>query len=172
MTELAPIWKTPTRTQAVAKLQACRAVTDEMISPLSAKQRTPPTTLGDGTWTVKDLLGHLAMWEERALGIIAGEMALPFATADEMNAHGLERTRAMSLPKVEREYARVRTALVDAIEAMDDERWLAKVDTGSGRTALALRLGKLLVGGRHGYFAHDLAHGVDLTKAVQHLTGA
>ncbi|HEX4905307.1 MAG TPA: maleylpyruvate isomerase family mycothiol-dependent enzyme [Acidimicrobiales bacterium] len=170
MTELAPIWKTPTRAQAVAMLRACRSVTDELLAPLSNKQRTTPTTLGDGTWTVKDLLGHLSMWEERALDIIDGKPAPPFASADEMNAHGLERTRGMTLPKVEREYARVRGALVDAIETMDDERWLAKVETGSGRTALALRLGKLLVGGRHGYFAHDLAHRNDLTKAVQHLT--
>lgn len=170
MSEPAPIWKTPTRAQAVEMLRACRALTDDAIAPLTAEQRTTPTTLGDGTWTVKDLLGHLAMWEERALGIIAGEPPPPFATADALNEHELERKRTWSLAEVEREYDAVRTALVDAIEAMDDERWLAKVDTGSGRTALAIRLGKLLVGGRHGWFAHDLAHRADLAKAVRRLT--
>ena len=171
MTDLVPIWKTPPRAEAVAMLRACRAHTDHAIAPLTTKQRTTPTTLGDGTWTVKDLLGHLATWEERALDAIAGGPPPPFATADELNAHELARKRTWSLAKVEREYDAVRTALVDAIEAMDDERWLDKVDTGSGRTALAIRLGKLLVGGRHGWFAHDLAHRADLAKAVRHLTG-
>lgn len=52
---------------------------------------------------------------------------------------------------------------------MDDERWLAKVETSSGRSARALVLAKLLTGGRYGYLAHDFAHRRDLERSVKSL---
>lgn len=100
MADFEPLWKTPTRAQAVKILRSCRAVTDGLIASLTPEQLTAPTPLGDGTWSIKDLLGHLAMWEARAL-VVVGVRPQPdepaFSDVDELNAHHLARTRAMSL---------------------------------------------------------------------------
>lgn len=169
------MWKTPTREQAKTILLACRAWTDREIEGLDAKQLTTPTVLGDGTWSIKDLLGHLAAWEERAL-VVAGvrpspASSLSFASADDFNAHHLALRRSWSLPKVRRNYVSVRSSLVSAIDGMTDDEWFRKVSVANGTSALALVLARLLTGARHGYFAHDLAHGRDLEEAVRSLKG-
>ena len=168
MKDFEPLWKTPTREQAVTILTTCRAWTDGAMSALSLAQLEAPTTLGDGTWTVKDLLGHLASWETRALEIIGIRQREEhlYASADEFNAHHLEIKRVWSLEEVRDDYGAVRSELVQAIVEMEDERWLAKIETASGRSSLALVLAKLLNGGKYGYLAHDFAHRRDLEKAV------
>ena len=169
MDDFTPLWKTPTRAQAVSILRSCRAWTDAAISALSPAQLETPTALGDGTWTVKDLLGHLASWETRALEIIGirQKEEHPYASADEFNAHHLEIKRVWSLEEVRHDYDTVRSELVRAIVEMEDEGWLSKIETASGRSALALVLAKLLNGGKYGYLAHDFAHGRDLEKALR-----
>lgn len=168
-----PLWKTPTRAQAVEILTACRRWTDRVIATLSDPQMEVPTLLGDGTWTVKDLLGHLAVWETRGLELLEARpkaLESSFANADEFNAHHLATRRTWSLAEVRHDYDSVRTQLATTIENMDDERWLAKVETPAGRSARALLLAKLLTGGSYGYLAHDFAHRRDLERAVRSLS--
>lgn len=50
---------------------------------------------------------------------------------------------------------------------MEEEQWSAKIQTSSGSSALALELGRLLVGGHYGLFAHDLAHITDLKEVPE-----
>lgn len=174
--DFTPLWKTPTRAQAVSILRACRAWTDRTIAGLTSEQLQTPTALGDGTWTIKDLLGHLAAWERRALGIMSATERTPgssFATADEFNAHQLEVTRGQSLDEVRREYDDVRSRLVTAIEEMTDERWMEKLLLSSGsRSARALIVAKVLTGGKYGYLAHDFDHRRDLERSVAQLTSS
>ena len=160
-----PVWRTPTRAQAVDILRTCRARTDELVAGLTpAQRRAAVPGLGDGTWSVKDLLGHLAAHEHRALvflgarGRARGD-GLDLPSNDAFNAHHLAKARRRSLPSVEADYASTRDALVAAIEAMSDEAWAEKVAVGGGaRSARGLVLGKMLNGDRFGLFAHDLAH--------------
>lgn len=168
MDDFSPLWKTATRDQAVTILTTCRAWTDGAISALSPAQVETPTVLGDGTWTVKDLLGHLASWEERALEIIGlrPKKEHGYSSPDEFNARHLEIKRTWSLEEVRHDYDTVRSELVQAIVEMDDERWLSKIETASGRSSVALVLAKLLTGGKYGYFAHDFAHRRDLEKSL------
>lgn len=143
-----------------------------MTAQLSDAQLQLPTSLGDGTWSVKDLLGHLAAWESRALDVMSGRpqtLESSLSDADEFNAHHLTLRRQWSLAKVRRDYDEVRTQLVDAVNAIDDARWLEKIATRSGRSARALVIAKLLTGGRYGYLAHDFAHRRDLERAVTRL---
>jgi hypothetical protein len=172
--ELTPLWKTPTREQAVEILRTCRAVTDGLVAELTPKQRELSSPLGDGTWSVKDLLGHLATHEHRALLRIgartpSADDERAFADVDAFNAHHMAITRGWSLRAVESDYAATRDELVATIEAMDDGRWREKIPHGTGRSALALVLGKMLNGDKHGYFAHDLAHQRGLERAVEQL---
>lgn len=132
-----------------------------------------PTSLGGGTWTVKDLLGHLATWETRALEALEARpkaVEKSFSSADEFNAHHLAVRKDWSLIEVRHDYAGVRTQLVRTIEDMEDERWFEKIATPSGRSARALVVAKLLTGGAYGYFAHDFAHRRDLERSVRWLT--
>jgi hypothetical protein len=170
-----PLWRTPTRGEAVAILQSCRAWTDARVGALTAKEREEPTPLGDGTWSAKDLLGHLATHEDRALllmgarGRSAADEAL-FQDVAAFNEHHRQLKAGWSLRKVERDYASTRDELVEAIRAMDEDRWLEKIPAGQGRSARGLVLAKALNGDKYGYCAHDFAHGRGLDAAVARLT--
>jgi uncharacterized protein (TIGR03083 family) len=172
MSSQTAIWRMPTRAEAIEILVACRARTEALIDGLDEKQMKTRTLLGGGDWSVKDLLGHLAGYEEDALAFVTGERprrAHKFASVDERNAAEIERKRSWSVRRVRQDSQRVRAAFLTSIENMDDERWKGKVETQQGRSALGLVLGRLLVGGRHGLFAHDLAHIRDLERSVKSL---
>ena len=175
--ELTPIWRTPTQAEAAAILRTCRAFTDGLVGGLTAEERQAVGPLGGGTWSVKDLLGHLATHEHRALLVLgvrapAGEEDEVAITAiADFNARHLERKRAWSLAEVEADYAATRDELVAAIEATDDGRWREKIPTGRGRSALGLVLGKMLNGDKWGLYAHDLAHRKGLERAGEALRG-
>ena len=174
MVNLVPLWKIGTRDQAKEILVTSRERTKALISDLSDSQLKSRTQLGGGAWSIKDLLGHLAGYEEQATAIALGKKPRfdfsKFASVDERNAADIERKRDWSVKQVRQDLTNMRTALLDAIDGMDDERWLTKIETRNGRSALALVLGNLLVGGHYGLFAHDLAHITDLKKSVKALT--
>jgi len=172
--EFTPLWRTPTREQAVQILQTCRAWTDSVIAELTPRQRAVSTPLGDGTWSVKDLLGHLATHEHRALVKMqardpTADDKRSFDSVDAFNAHHLQRKRRWSPQRVETDYAATRDELVRAVRGIDDDRWLEKVPHGGGRSALGLVLAKMLNGDKYGYFAHDFAHRRGLEAAIQSL---
>jgi hypothetical protein len=170
-----PVWKMPSRLEAIEILQTCRSWTDDNVSRLTVKQRELPTPLGDGTWSVKDLLGHLATHEHRALVLMGARTPeaddeTQFTDIATFNEHHREKKAVWSLANVEREYATTRDEFVNAIAATSDERWVEKIPSGRGRSALALVLAKALNGDKYGYFAHDLAHGRGLVAAIAALT--
>src|SRR5437868_4364618 len=80
---------TLSRHEALAKLDDGQQQLDALFDQLSNDQLTQPATIGD--WAAKDLMGHIAFWEELALRTLdlarAGQSALPpGATADVLNA--------------------------------------------------------------------------------------
>jgi hypothetical protein len=173
MSDPQPVWKVTTRAEAIEILRASRARTEALITELDEKLIKTRTVLGGGNWSVKDHIGHLASWEERALAAATEQPPRyplgQFSTADEFNAAEFERKRDWSLAKVRKDSEQIRTALLEAIESMDDEKWKSKVQLGEKRSALALILGRILAGDRYGLFAHDLAHLKDLEKSVKAL---
>lgn len=162
------------RAEALEILRSTRAQIDELIAPLTNTQLAKITNLGGGTWSVKDLIGHLAVWEEIALAQLTGKRPAhlkgPFSSGDELNDAEIERKRDWTLAKVRKDSERIRTALFEAIEQTDDERWTSKVEWGKGRSTLGLLVGRTLQGGKHGPFAHDLAHLNDLKRSVRALS--
>lgn len=171
MKTLTPLWKMPTREQAKEILIVSRARTDALAGHLTAAEMKRTTNLGGGAWSVKDLLGHLAGYEEQAVAIITGQRTTfdyaGVGSVDERNAADLARKSKWSVSRARKELQTRRSAFLEAIESMDDERWTSKIQTRNGRSALGLVLGKLLVGGHHGLFAHDLAHIRDLERSVK-----
>jgi len=154
----------PTRREALRILERLRSETTGLIDDLSARARTTPG-LGGGTWSPKDLLGHLASWEEFALDALAAWDRDEPAPVDQLwrtvsttaiNRQNVERKALWSFGKVRRESDRTHAELLETIRAMSDARWRGTV-TSRGRKPLALRLGAIL-GGPGGVFRHDESH--------------
>jgi len=122
----------------------------ELVDKLNDRQMKTTSHLGGGGWSVKDLLGHLAGYEEQALAIATGKNPRfdfsRFESVDERNAADIERKRNWTVNRIRRDLEAMRSALLEVIDGMEEERWTAKVQTRTGRSALALVLGRLLVG--------------------------
>ena len=59
------------RDEVIENLRAARAELDASIEGLSPEILDGPTR--DGGWTIKDHLAHVAEWQRRGLGVIAGK---------------------------------------------------------------------------------------------------
>jgi hypothetical protein len=154
----------PTRRQAIQILEHGRSETLALIQQLPRRALTIPG-LGGGEWSPKDLIGHLASWEEFALDALAAwdrDEPAPVDTlwrtvsTTAINRQNVDRKAGWSLAKVRREADRTHAELLAAIRAMTDGRWRGPV-TSRGRKPLATRLGAIL-GGTGGGFRHDASH--------------
>jgi hypothetical protein len=128
--------------------------------------------VGDGSWTPKDLLGHLCFWEEKVLEALAawdsGERApidreIYTSSISAINAAGVRMRSRHTLARVLREWDNVHGELIRAIRTMSDARW-ENPATPRGRKSLGHRMGQLLVG--RGPFQHADAHVQDLEVFV------
>jgi len=154
---------TPTRRQALRTLEEGRARIEDLLDRLPKAAMTTPG-LGGGTWSPKDLLGHLASWEEYALDALAAWTRNERAPIDELqftlptsriNEQAVARKASWSPARVRREADRTHEELLAAIRATSDDRWLSPA-TSRGRKPLGARLGAIL--GGVGPFGHDAAH--------------
>jgi hypothetical protein len=163
----------PTRREAVGILRDGRTRTLDLLGRLPSPAWTTPG-LGGGEWSPKDLLGHLASWEEFALDALHAWEAGAAAPIDALwrsvstsriNRQNVERKAPWSVAKVRREADRTLAELVAAIEGTSEARWRGPV-TLRGRKPLAVRLGGIL-GGPRGLFRHDEAHLPSLRAFVE-----
>ena len=162
----------PTRREALRALEEGRARIEELLDRLPRSAMTT-TGIGGGTWSPKDLIGHLASWEEYALDALAAWERDERAPIDELqftlstsriNDQAVERKTAWPLAKIRREADRAHEELLSAIRTMPDARWRSPA-TSRGRKPLGARLGSLLVG--VGPFGHDAAHVRSLEAFVE-----
>jgi Mycothiol maleylpyruvate isomerase N-terminal domain len=134
------------------------------------------TGLGGGTWSPKDLVGHLETWEENALGALdawdRGERApivaeLQALGTDEFNKRAVERKASMSAEQTRSSAAATHGRMLERFAALSDERWASRPVEGDDATVGA-RLGSTL-GGELGLFRHDPDHWRDLESfAAEH----
>jgi len=165
-----PLWRTPTRREAIDILVSGRTEVDHRVARLDGSQLSVRTKVG--AWSVKDLVGHLASCEEFALAVAIGKRPRHGAAAvDERNGLEVKRKQRWSVQRVLDDAREVRSDLLAAINGMDDEAWKAKIQVGGGKSSRGLVLGRLLVGGRFGLFAHDREHLRDLDTSVKSLMG-
>jgi hypothetical protein len=155
----------PTRREALRILEQGRGRIEELLERLPRAALTRPG-VGGGAWSPKDLVGHLASWEEYALDALAawdrGERApiddLWFTlTTSRINDQNVRAKARWSLARVRREAEATHAELLDRIRSMSDARWRRPV-TERGRRPLGARLGAILAGSGGAPFAHDLAH--------------
>lgn len=83
-----------------------------------------------GTWSVKDIIAHVTLWEEEALThlplIIAGgrppKYSARYGSIDGFNAQMAEQKSMLSLPEVLRQRNEVHRRLVDFIESVPEDQ--------------------------------------------------
>jgi hypothetical protein len=168
-----------TRADAIATLEEGQAKLDALFARLSDEAMERPKTIGGGDtsgarsgWSAKDLLGHVAFWEELAADVIEAHrtgrqprVAAIFSgdgSVDRANAENQARSAAMSLADVRQRAATAHRALVDGIRSLADDEWGALPTYESPRQR---PLGELLggiTGAKDRPFGHAWAHLDDL----------
>jgi hypothetical protein len=165
----------PARGDAVATLEEGQARLDALLGRLSEDELIRPATIGGGDWSAKDLVGHIAFWEEVALAVLdawrrgAGlnlsEAFAPGGT-DGMNAWNQQRKGRWSLQRVQSDAHTTHRRLVSELRKLTDEAWRSSMPmTASRRVRLGTRLGGVL-GAPKRPFAHAFAHIPDLEAYV------
>ena len=163
-----PRMDSPSRGEAIATLQEGQSELDRLLANLSDAELTERATIGGGDWSAKDLIGHMAHWEELALeAIVAARAAEPYPvqrSADEENAQDIERKALLSLDEVRSSAVRTHQMLLEELEAMTDDEWRSKPMFGEKREGrLGILLGGIL-GAPKRPFGHAFAH-LDDVKA-------
>ena len=162
-----------TREEAISILTDGDRAVRQLIAQLPADALTRPG-LGGGDWSPKDLVGHLASWEEHALAALEAWDRDEGAPIDRdtytrgtnaVNADAVAAKASLTVEEVWRDAGVAHSTLVDRIAQMPDSRWVNPA-TSRGRKPLGHRLGQIL-GGPAGGFRHAQAHLKTLTAFVE-----
>jgi hypothetical protein len=169
----------PSATGALATLEEGNAELDRLFARLSDDEMIRPATIGGGEWSAKDLLGHLAFWEELALETVAAwptdqqpSVLATFgggsAAVDAGNAQNQEITARQSLAEVRERAGTTHARLLTAIRRLSAAEWRARptFPTPRPKDTLAGSLGAVL-GAPRRPFGHAFAHLDDLRTYVE-----
>ena len=116
------------REQLLARLDKAWAALSESHAGLSEAQMTQPGVAGD--WSVKDVLAHIATWEEEALKylplIVTGGKPPRYATfggIDAFNAQMTTLKRSLSLADVLRQLDDTHRQLIAYLQTVPEEQF-------------------------------------------------
>jgi hypothetical protein len=109
-------------TRLLRRVEMAWAALKESYAGLPDSRLTEPGVVGD--WSVKDILAHVATWEEEALQhlpvIIAGGRPpryVTFGGIDAFNAHMAEQKREITLSDIRRRLDETHSRLLDFIRS-------------------------------------------------------
>jgi len=167
----------PSREEAISTLEEARAQLRELVYRINDEQIAKPETIGGGDWSAKDLLGHIAFWEELGLDALAAIRTGSRPAVEDTFARGAEgidevyaanqiRTTIDTAAGVRARAESAHQALVDAIRSMSDEEWHAKVPYPAERRETTAQLLASVVGAPKRGFGHAFAHIPDLEAYV------
>ncbi len=154
----------------IAKADALRILTEGhrevagLVDRLSPADAIAPG-LGGGTWSPKDLLGHLTSWEEYALAAIGAwadgvtapiDQALRIDGLTAINRKAVAMRAERPLERIRTESGEVHRELIRVLGALSDETW-DEPPTRRARRPLAEKVGAIL-GGPGGWYRHAEAH--------------
>jgi hypothetical protein len=165
-----------TRGEALAALRDGGRRIQPLLSKLSDEDLARRSALGGGDWSVADLLGHLASWEQRALDGIecwrerrTWQVLIGIHAVDDLNEANVRRWRRRGPARTVAAAAEIHERLVAAIGALTDRDWRSTIALSNGRgQRLSTNLGGTL-GGPTGPFRHADAHLPDLKAYVSSL---
>jgi DinB family protein len=165
----------PGRDEAIRLAKEDRERTNALLASIDPSAFDTPG-LGGGTWSPKDLVGHLETWEENALDALdawdRGDRSpsaaqLEALGTDGFNAREVERKAPTPGDAVRTSAAETHARLLERFGALSDDRWSSAPAAGEQKST-AEQLGGIL-GGDLGYFRHDPDHWPDLEAfAAEH----
>jgi hypothetical protein len=166
----------PACAQALATLVAGQEELDSLFGQLTETELSQPGTIGGSAWAAKDLMGHIAFWEELALQTIdawrGGErprvedLSGPAGT-DRANADNQAQTAPQSPAQIRSRAASAHQALLAALHSLSDAEWQAPAPYQSpSQPSLGDMLGGVL-GAPDQPFGHAYAHLDDLGSYVR-----
>lgn len=159
-----------TTREVLAEFERQRAAFNTLLDSLRAEEWERPTPDNE-TWTVRDVLAHLA-GTDRSMGrlvsgMIEGTYAIDEAkkfALDDYNARQVARRREQAVDELRREMDENRRELLAVVERLEGDAWTA--DTWqpgySGAPGRSMPLRERLLA----YAAHDEEHGAHIRAAV------
>jgi uncharacterized damage-inducible protein DinB len=144
-----------TKEETLARLAESRLALHQAIEGLSEKEMTQIQV--EGVWTIKDVLGHIASWEETCLeplrcytddGPFEVEAIEDYLTWNDEQA---ARKRDVPLDAILDELATIRQGMVEAASRLSAEQWERRVPfswRGEGTIAEVLDV----------FYRHELEH--------------
>jgi hypothetical protein len=166
-----------TREEALATLEDGQAQVEVLVAQLSDEAAARPATMGGADWSAKDLMGHIARWNEIAIEALGSwrEGERPGIEdvwgdgVDKLNAENYERSKADSPEQARSRLRRSHDALVGAIRDMDNAEWHSKAPYQTERRSwLGMMLGSITGAPKRAY-GHAFAHLPDLEKYASEL---
>lgn len=153
------------RDEALLKLRAARKELQQVLAGVPDQDRVRLKAVGE--WSVKDVLGHIAAWDEECLRVIqafAMQTEPQYAyTISEHNDFGAWNSEQIALRKerplaaVKQEFDNARRDLIQIVEGMTDQVLMRSKLTTWGKERTGLELLEDLA-------AHDLDHAAMLRR--------
>lgn len=171
----------PTRPDAIRALEDGWRDVSDLLANLSEEDLVRSATIGDGDWSAKDLLGHLATWEALALRALnewrAGtkpsvetDVFEHPGGVDAVNAESVAEKREWPLERVRSDAEDTHRRLVAEIDNMSESEWRSKAAYPTERRTRLVSLLGSITGKRGGPFQHASAHLPDLDAFVRSVT--
>ena len=165
-----------TRDEALATLEDGQSQVDALIARLSDDELARPATIGGGDWSAKDLVSHIARWNEIAMEARDawrnGEKPAiedSWDDVDGINADNYERSRDASPAEARERMRRAHSAITAAIRDMDEAEWHSLAPYPTERRAwLGMMMGSVTGAPKRAY-GHAFAHLPDLEAYVAEL---
>ena len=151
------------RGEALAVLDAGQAELDGLFDQLDLHQLSQPGTIGGGDWAAKDLMGHIAFWEELALDTLDAvrggvKPRVVQVATDQLNAENQAEQATQSAIELRARAASAHEAILAAMHSLSEAEWTAALPwpDATGRS-LGDLLGSVL-GAPDRPFGHAYAH--------------
>ncbi|HEY6538580.1 MAG TPA: maleylpyruvate isomerase N-terminal domain-containing protein [Candidatus Dormibacteraeota bacterium] len=152
---------------AVAELERLDEQYQELLRSLASADWERRSTIGDGDWSLRDLVGHVMSWEELALAAIADAISgrkppPPSGDIDQINQDMVERQRQLSLEALRSGATATHARLIQTISELPPETWTRPMALGDDPPE---ELGEVVggvLGAEDHPFGHLLAHLDDL----------
>jgi hypothetical protein len=167
------------RDEALATLADGQRRIHQLLTGVSEEDLVRPATIGGGDWSAKDLIGHIATWEEAAIDAIADvrraqvpRIETYFSEeggVDRYNAEKIPEVAALSLEDVRARASETQETLTSLIRDMSDEEWLTKVPYETERRRTMANLLGSITGAPKRPFGHVFAHLLDLEDFIRTL---
>ena len=128
------------------------------LDGLTEQEITQPQV--EGEWTIKDIIGHLASWQELCLklliGLATGKPYTPPDIPDGWNDKEATRKRSIPLDKIKKEFSSIYEEMLAETYVLTPKQWEQKIKMPWGELAT---IGEML----NGLAMHEEEH----LKAIQ-----